>query len=233
MAAMTEDEIMAAALRDVMLAEIETIENMPKHKFSRKFERKMKKLFAQQKAPSKTENKQITLKRKLVVALLVVLISAFVAGCASLAYYLWNHFKVEDYGLYSLLGITDIKDCPTELLEHYELDVEMKGYSKEILLDEYFQYWVAYQKKDEQINISFSQNTKDTYQNIFLNTENALVMPTEVTVNGCKGVFYQTFYGEMLLIWDVGDYILDMTGYGISQEELFALAESIRKVDDV
>ena len=37
MAAMTEDEIMAAALRDIMLAEIETIENMPQHKFSRKF----------------------------------------------------------------------------------------------------------------------------------------------------------------------------------------------------
>ena len=233
MPVMTEDEIFAAALQETMLVDIAEYEKEPDHKFSHKFERKMKKLFAQQTATPETENKRIPLKRKLAVALLVVLISAFIAGCASLAYYLWNHFKVEDYGLYSLLGITDIKDCPTELLEHYELDVEMKGYSKEILLDEYFQYWVAYQKKDEQINISFSQNTKDTYQNIFLNTENALVMPTEVTVNGCKGVFYQTFYGEMLLIWDVGDYILDMTGYGISQEELFALAESVRKVDDV
>ena len=193
----------------------------------------MKKLFAQQKAPSKTENKQITLKRKLVVAFLVVLISAFIAGCASLAYYLWNHFKVEDYGLYSLLNITDIENAPTSLEKHYEIGVDMSGYSQNVVLDEFFDYWVEYKNIDETIVISLDQYTKESCQNVLLNTENAVVMPTETEVMGCRGIYFETYYGGKVLIWDNGDYIFELHGNGISQEELFALAESVRKVDDV
>lgn len=232
MAAMSEDEVMAAALRDAMLAEIAAIEAMPEHKFSRGFERKMKKLFAQRTARPESEHRRMSLKRKAVLALLAALIAAFVAGCASLAYYLWNHYKIEDYGLYSLLDITDIENAPTSLEERYEIGADMSGYSENVLTDEYFHYWIEYKNPENTIIISFSQYTKETCQNVLLNTENALVMPREVSVHNCNGIFYQTFYGGMVLIWDSGDYVLDMIGNGISQDELFALAESVRKVDD-
>ena len=233
MPVMTEDEIFAAALQETMLADIAEYEKEPYHKFSHKFERKMKKLFLQQTATPKTENKRIPLKRKLTVALLVVLISAFVAGCASLAYYLWNKFKIEDYGLYSLLNLTDIENAPTSLEERYEIGADMSVYSENILTDESFHYWAEYSNHENTVIISFMQYTKEVCQNVVLNTEDAIVMPTEVSVNNCNGIFYQTYYGAMVLIWDNGNYVLNLSVNGISQDELFTLAESVRKVDDV
>jgi len=81
--------------------------------------------------------------------------------------------------------------------------------------------------------LGFSQAIKDHYQgeSCWLNTENAMVMPTEIIVNGCKGLTFQTYHGINVLIWDCGDYVIYLSGYNIGQNELILAAETVQKVE--
>ena len=60
-----------------------------------------------------------------------------------------------------------------------------------------------------------------------------MVKPTELEVRGIKYIFYQTKYGDMVLIWDIGDYIIEVGAYGFSKDELILMAESVHKVEKI
>lgn len=62
-----------------------------------------------------------------------------------------------------------------------------------------------------------------------LNTENALENPVEISINGYNGIYFQTYYGEMCIIWEQEDYIFTFSGYGISKNELIEMARFVKK----
>lgn len=226
------NEIISKALWNALQADISEYEKLPDHKFSHRFKFKMKKMISDYLSPvTKPSEKSIPIKRKIVLAFLVVILLLFMTGAVLTVYKLWNYYHFEDYGLYSILNIDSGGDFPAELEEHYKIGADMSEFTENVLTDEYFNYWVEYKNLNGNITISFEQCVKDAVQNMLLNTENAVDEPTETEVNGHHGVFFQTRYNNMVLIWDVGDYIVSLSATGISKNELFSLAESVQKVE--
>jgi len=133
--------------------------------------------------------------------------------------------------LYSILNIDSNGNFPTELKDRYAVGADMSGFTENVYVDEYFIYGVEYKSSGKKIQINFEQCTKEAVQNELINTEDALVPPAEEEVNGCRGIFYETKAESMCLIWDVGDYIIHMSASGISKNELYALAETVQKVE--
>ena len=229
---MNNNEIISKALWNALQADISEYEKLPDHKFSHRFKSKMKKTISDYLSPAtKPYEKSIPLKRKIVLAFLVVILLLFMTGAVLTVYKLWNYYHFEDYGLYSILNIDSGGNFPAELEEHYKIGTDMSGFTENVLTDEYFNYWVEYKSPDGNITISFEQYAKDAVQNMLLNTENAVDEPTEAEVNGHRGVFFQTRYNNMVLIWDIGDYIISLSTTGIGKNELFSLAESVQKVE--
>ncbi|MFQ9058296.1 MAG: DUF4367 domain-containing protein [[Eubacterium] siraeum] len=79
--------------------------------------------------------------------------------------------------------------------------------------------------------ISYSQSIKDFYTTVRLNIENAITLPKEVIINGTTAIYYETYYGEKGVIWDIGDYIIELAATGFSEDELISMTEFVEKVE--
>lgn len=226
------NEMIAKALSEALAADIIEYQKIPDHKFSRRFRSKMKKLIARPfPITNDASERHIPLKKRMVIALIAVLLSLFLMGAALVVYKLWNYYRVEDYRLYSILNIDSSGDFPIELEERYMIGADMSEFTERVLTDEYFNYWVEYKSPDGIITVNFEQYVKEAVQGMLLNTENAVDDPTETEINGHRGVFFQTRYDNMVLIWDVGNYIISLSATGVRQNELFSLANSVQKVE--
>lgn len=134
---------------------------------------------------------------------------------------------MQDRGLYSLLNITNVESCPKTLEEHYRLTADLSGFTENVIDNDELSYFVEYNNTNN-IHIAFSQNIKTAAY--ALNTESKNP-PVEVKINGCNGVYYETKHGTHILIWDTGDYLIDIEGNGIGKDDLFSLAKFVQKVE--
>lgn len=224
---MTNDEKITKALEQALYDDIAEYEKLPDHKFSRGFDKKMKRLIRNE-LETETSAAHARVGRRLPIAVIVIIATFLLMGAAATTYYLWNNFCVQDRGLYSLLNITDVENCPKTLEERYELMADLNGFTKTIISDEPFAYDVEYDNDEKNIHIAFSQSIKSAVY--ALNTEDK-APPVEVTVNGYNGIYYETKYGNHEIIWVTDDYLLDLSVRGIGKDELFSLARFVQKVE--
>lgn len=229
---MSNDEIISKTLWELLQSDISEYEKLPDHKFSHRFKSKMKKMISNYLShANEPSEKSIPLKRKITLVFLAIILMLFMMGAALTVYKLWNYYHFEDYGLYSILNIDSSGNFPTKLEERYEIGTDMSGFTKNVYLDESFIYGVEYKSLDKTVQINFEQSVKDAVQNMLLNTEDAIVTPTEVEINGHRGIFFETRYETMTLIWDMGDYIIYLSSSGIGKNNLFSLAKTVQKVE--
>ena len=226
---MIREALRADFERELRLAE----EEFPlDHKFSRRHLRQMKRLFALSGENSaEKRGRHIPLKKAVVIALIAVLLTAILTGASMLIYKLWDNYRIRDLDLYSLLEITDIENAPTTLEQRYELGIDLSGYKRKVHIDECFEFMAEYTNENEKKHLVFEQTTKDVYQNVFLNTEDAIVPPVEVEINGYKGLFFESKYEDMVYIMDIDDYMFEIAGGGFTREELAEIVKTIRKTD--
>lgn len=225
---MTNDEMIAKALEQALNDDISEYEKLPNHKFSRGFDKKMKRMFSEE-LTAESHSSRVHRVRRLPAAVAVVCSVIFLMGAAATTYYLWNNFRVQDRGLYSLLNITDVENCPKTLEEHYRLTADLNGFTENVIDDDELSYFVEYENEEENIKISFQQVTKHGLTTM-LNTEGK-EPPVEATINSCNGIYFESKYGTHILIWDTGDYLIDIEGSGIGKDDLFSLAEFVQKVE--
>ncbi len=225
---MTNDEKIAIALEQALYEDIAEYEKLPDHKFSRGFNKKMKRLL-HDRSTEEDPARRTRIGRKLPIAVIAVVSTFLLAGAAATTYYLWNNFRVQDRGLYSLLNITNVENCPTTLEERYELTADLSGFTENVILDDELTYLVEYENKENCIKFSFMQDTKHGISKM-LNTEDKNP-PIKVTINGCNGIYYETKYEDHVIIWDSGDYLLEIGARGIGKDELFSLAKFVQKVE--
>lgn len=228
---MNEDAVFAQALESVFSADIAEYQSMPDHRFSRSFERRMKKLLKGGVPEAAVKGRRIPPRKLLLIAAIAVALAAVLMGATFAVYKLWDNYRVEDHSLYSMLYITDIENSPKMLYEYYRLGADMSEYEiKTVFADEYFKT-VDYTKNngDQIVVITFSQTTKEHSEQFFINTEDAIVMPTEIVINGCQGFFMEAYNNIKYVMWDNGDYIMHIDASGISKNELITLAESVEK----
>lgn len=223
---MTDDEMFSTALDRALADEIAECEKLPDHKFSRGFERKMKNLLKSAAEERCTSRLRVG---RLPAAVIVIISVLLFTGAAATTYVLWNNFRLQDRGLYTLLHITDVENCPTTLEERYRLTADLSWFTENIFLDDEYTYFVEYENKEKTIKIEFKQQTKHGISKT-LNTED-MDSPIEVTVNGYNGIYYGTKYGSHVYIWDSGDYLFELGAGGISKDELFSLTKFVQKVE--
>ena len=228
---MNNNQLIALALQNVFDAELAVYDGMPEHRFSLRFRRRMRKLLGG--GVPEWETKRVPLRKSVTLAIITVILLAFITGATLLIYKIWDKFQLHDVGEHSFLVALDIEGAPTTLEEKYRLGIDLNGYSENVLYDDEYDYLVEYHEENGNCVIIFSQSIKSHYQDEsnLLYTKDAMVMPTEIIVNGCKGIFLQTKYGDMGLIWDCGDYIIELGTYGFSQDELISMAETVHKVE--
>lgn len=227
---MNIDELIAEALKHDLENDLDMYTSIPDHHFSFGFERKMKKLFSRSTNSPSLKTPLFSFRKSLKLALIVA-ITALVTGAAFVSYKLWDNYRIRDMRVYSFLDIVDIDDAPTTIKERYSVSVSADGYFENVLLNDEYNYWVEYTQQENGMSFSFQQTVKSSYQNVLLNTEDSLENPSEILINGCPGIYFETHDGEKCIIWDQGDYILDVSGYEIGKYELIGIAESVQKVE--
>lgn len=195
--------------------------------FSPQYRRKRKAMIS----AYKKKRRYIPFNRKLKIALVAAILAIIFTGAAFGVYTVWEKYRVKDYGLYSMLYISEPQGVPRILEEKYEPDWDFSNYEKIVYLDIENQYLMEYQNYSDDIGISFEQSTYEVGEQTFINTENALVMPCEITIDGHEGIYFETYYGEKVIIWCTENYVFSVTGANIGKNELISITESVKKVE--
>ena len=227
---MNIDKLIAKALLNDLEKDIDQYNSLPDHHFSLRFKRKMRKLLSGGTNSLVLKTPHFSLRKSMKLAL-IVLVTALITGAAFAAYKLWDNYRIRDMRTYSFLDITNIDDAPSTIKERYSVSVSTDGYFENVLLNDEYNYWVEYTHQKNGTAFSLQQTVKSSYQNVFLNTEDSLENPSEILISGYHGIYFETHDGEKCIIWDQGDYILDVSCYGISKCELIRIAESVQKVE--
>lgn len=227
----TLDEILVAA-HD---AEFSQYDNVPKHVFSRKHNRAMKRIF-------KTYEKQIAFlhsdvmdkrnaishfrwNRKTVFIMLMVIFLAALVGCSAITYYLGS-FKTVVHTDNTQLFPIDLTGCPQSIEEVYYLSELPSDFE---LLEQSISdisVYTAYINSATGKTITLHQAIKTAFEPHY-NTEYSDL--EEISIDEHKGI---GLGGKMdyIVAWDNGDYILEISA-DLSKSEVLNLAESTKVLE--
>ena len=221
--------IIEKALNEVYQWEMSEMESLPNHKFSLRFRRKMKMMLRESNAPKNrtlvnNSAKVFQREKTFRLALVAVLLMAFLTACAATVRYVYDRFVREEHATYSMMMSIEDEDAPTEILEKYDIGRDMSGYERIVWDDDAIDRWIEYTKGDRYVSIC--QSLKSNY-NVRLNTENAIV--TEGTVHGNQAICIkldEKVENGYEIIWDDGSYIIEVWG-NLSEEEMMEIANSV------
>ena len=230
---MNEQDIFASALQNAVLQDLTEYQKLPDHKFSRRFNRRMKKLLNPPQPAIELNGRHISFRRSAVIAMLAILLAALLTGATLAVYKLWASYRIEDNTLFSILCLTDTEGSLRTLEEIYGIGADMSSYDYNTV-DQSEYYNIAHYSKmngEHEIEVIFSQTTKEMYKKVYINTENAEVMPEEILINGYKGVYFETHNNMHDIIFTTDEYAFEILGYGISKDELISIAETVQKTE--
>lgn len=209
--------------------EFEKYDDLPKHHFSSRHKRNMKKVF---KLYEKNSEQQSNFSSKpakrlssvLVIAAAVVLLAAISSAAVSIY---TNISWEQDDDLYYFLA-SDYKNAPKQIDYIYEFaalpdDYEM---TREFKID--YLYHAVWENKTTGDCVMFTQSVKQYFQTI---TGSEGRKPEIVYINDKPGLYTDWTAagdeGSGFVLWDNGDYILNVYG-NMNKNELLALAESAK-----
>ena len=206
---------------------IEKVPQMPDHKFSRKFERKMKRLIRYG-CNEPTHYHKITVKRLFVcitVALFAAIVMAFSVGAVR---NFFKNFFMEVFSTHTTVQtFSENINAPASIEDVYIIEVP-NGFDI-VYKDEIFELtaYVHHEYFKNNDYIFFNQYVKSEYD-VNINTENR---PLEyIEINGNDGYIVDLGNNEYYLSWENGDYIFDITG-NIGKSALIDVANSVQKVE--
>lgn len=206
---------------------IEKVPQMPDHKFSRKFEMKMKKLIRYG-CNEPTHYHKITVKRLFVcitVALFAAIVMAFSVGAVR---NFFKNFFMEVFSTHTTVQtFSENINAPASIEDVYIIEVP-NGFDI-VYKDEIFELtaYVHHEYFKNNDYIFFNQYVKSEYD-VNINTENR---PLEyIEINGNDGYIVDLGNNEYYLSWENGDYIFDITG-NIGKSALIDVANSVQKVE--
>lgn len=227
---MTNNEMIAAALKSDYLSELSVFEALPDYKISHSFDRRMQKLirsYIKEKNKDRVINRR-RIKMRLLIAAIIAATVALGTGSAVLLQY-WDTFKLKNVGNNEYAFIVDNPEsAPLQLTEKYRISADLSEYKEEIINDSEFDYWVTY-TCGENKTIWFNQITKDFANSTQIGFGDVQVFPEKIPLGKYTAMYYVSANGTQNLIWDNGDYIFELSAEGLSKEETKALALSVRK----
>lgn len=230
---MNEDIIIAQALKAELQSDLLAYDKLPQHKASRRLDRRISKLIQLNTKPEiKKHHRPVPFKRRMLIAAIIVVIMAVLTGGITVITRNLGMFTVKQYDIFSMMTIENTGDEPTVLTEKYRLVMDFSQYAKYIVDDCEYSYAVHYFNKTNERQIIFSQTSKIMYEEVRLNTENAISYPELIEIgNNKNAVYFENYRHEKALIWEMGDSIIELVGYGFSKNELIELSELVQKVE--
>lgn len=204
----------------------------PNHRFSLHYKFQKSRIIKQYKREHASINAETTsfketkvriqLKYSLKYILIIIILMA-ILGFTVYRYY--SGIYVREYDIFSMLSVEYDENSPIFLTERFYIDMDMSEYKKEIICENEVSHWVQYKVNGiPQINIT---QTAIQASSSRINTENAIIMPTNVSVNDWKGMYYQAYDGAYIYFFNCGDYLMSYAG-NLDKNEMEKLVKSTK-----
>lgn len=197
---------------------ISTVPDMPDHRFSPQFERKMKRL-AGGGAP-----KKLTVRRFFICVTAALIAAALAASSVSAVRDFFKRFFTETFSTHTAVQSADTAEAPETIEAVYTIDVPEGFETEDAFMSDIFCNTV-YRNNSEYIY--FSQNVKSGFD-VNVNTEGRTMEYIEI--NGCDGFIVDIGIDEAYILWDNGEYVFEMLG-NIGKSELISVAETVQKAE--
>ena len=201
------------------------------HKFSKRFERRIRRLSG--KADIRLRFGRIEKRvpfRKAVTFAVIVALTATVSLTA-LGTHLWKEFAFDSYDTHTNLDVIDYENAPSTLEDKYRITADMSKYESTIIDNDEICYMENFVCKAENIDLTFTFCTKEMLNDMRLNTEDAKVGITYLEINEYQGLYYCNHLDNHVIIWTNENYGFQIAACGISTDELKQLAESVQQVE--
>lgn len=231
------ESVLKSILEESARLEWAKYDKAPKHIFSKEHEQSMKrvfKLFEKNKCKLKSyeaykQHFRIRFTKKTALVLLTIIFLAVLAGC-TVVYYVSHSFKGSVHTDNTEIKVIDTENCPSVIKEKYYLSELSEDFEVTDSISTPFYEYTSYQNKknNSEQTIVFRQYVKTDLGSIHFNTEGQDL--EEVEVNGHYGlclVFSSDGFVFSDVIWDNGDYILELSG-DFDKNALFNLAKSAK-----
>lgn len=230
---MNEDIIISQALKNVLISDIEDYDRLPQYKISHELDRRISTLITGNTESVKTKNRRpIPFKRRLLIAAIIIITMAVLTGGITVITRNLGMFKIKQYDIFSMMTVEDAVDGPIAFTEKYRLVMDFSQYTKDIIGDIEYMYAVHYKSKTNERQIIFSQTSKNAYGVERLNTENAITYPELIEIGNNKvALYFETYKHDKVLIWEMGDSIIELVTYGFDKNELIELSKFVQKVE--
>ncbi|MGN0182957.1 MAG: DUF4367 domain-containing protein [Candidatus Ornithomonoglobus sp.] len=213
------ESILKSILEESARLEWDKYENVSEHKFSLKHRLAMKRIFKlyekntraiRSTAVSKQKKRRLT--RKTVLAAIVIVFLAALAGCTA-AYFVSQSFRGDVHREYTRIFPINTENCPTTIEEKYYLSEVPEGF--EVLETDSTSriVYTSYINSSTGETITLRQFVKTDFSPIHFNTEKCDFQ--EVDINGhCALLLDYSSVGEKFsgVIWDNGDYVIELCG---------------------
>lgn len=199
---------------------ISTVPDMPDHRFSPQFERKMKRL-ASGGAP-----KKLTVRRLFICVTAALIAAALAASSVSAVRDFFKRFFTETFSTHTAVQSADTAEAPETIEAVYTIDVPEGFETEDSFVSDIFCNTV-YRNKENNEYIIFNQNIRSAFD-IYVNTENQTMEYVEI--NGCDGFIVDIGIDEAYISWDNGEYVFEISG-NIGKSELIIIAETVQKAE--
>lgn len=209
------------ALEELQQAELSELRcNIPEHKFSRTFERKMKKLFNTE--TSFEEPVKAKPRYMLKYALIAIIILVLLTACGAVVVHLvMGGVHYDDYGTHTLLHGENDENAPKSIEQKYDITYNLEGYTRTVNNDDVICRYISYTFEDRYVEII--QSTISDFTG-WLNTEDANV--SEIEINGHKAIICNFSKGGYYVLWNNDDYIIEINS-NLDKSTIINIAESV------
>lgn len=199
--------------------EFSEFDNPPRHFFSRRHRKAMKEILYPQTISTSAANLKIPLKKRVIIALLVILLTALgiTAGADMI-----RRFILEEHSDHTELLAVNDKNAPIMIDRLYYPTAVPDGYALYDHFNNSRNVFIRYVNNSTEREIFFDQCVKEAFSVCF-DHEYSSVEETEIDE---KPAFYLYNNKAGAIVWDNGDYIMEVGGH-FSKDELMAFAKSV------
>ena len=211
-------------------------DNAPEHKFSLKhrlaikrifsrYERNVHKLHKNKKTDTPLTNiykPRTNLKQRLIIVTVIVILMTLLVGWVVV--FVSGNFSGTVYSDKTHFTITDPEGSPQTIEYKYVLVSVPAGFEMTKTDLSPIHSHTLYVNKQTNQSITLRQWVKSDFERNY-NTENHMI--EDVIINGCHGFcidFSDDKYNHSLLVWDNGDYIIEILG-DLSKEDIMNLSK--------
>lgn len=201
---------------------------MPEHCFSSRHKRKMKRLFN---LYNKNSEKELSFDLKPVkrfsFAFIIISIIIILTAVSTVAIGIYTNLSRKERNKYTELLVIEYENAPEKIDYIYALPILSDEYEVSDQFQTDTHYIVSWQNTKTGNNIMLFQTVKKEFVSHLDNEHGNL---ETVFINEKSGLYIdwsEQNNGSGYIVWDNGDYILEIVG-DLTKEELFVLAENTK-----